>query len=552
MNESADFVMYWWDRAAELLTRKATVLRRFGLVTTNSISQVFQRRVLERHFHAAKPMSLVMAIPDHPWTKVTHDAAAVRISMTVGEAGAKEGVLLEVTHEAGLDTDTPLVDLVEKRGPINSDLTVGVDVTTAVALKANEGMSSPGVKLHGAGFIVTRSQAEHLGLCRRVGLERHIREYRNGRDLTSHPRQVMVIDLFGLDADEVRRRFPEVYQHVLTTVKPERDNNNRETYRATWWVFGEPRRELRPALPGLPRYVATVETMQHRVFVFLDASILPDNRLIVLGSDDPFHLGVLSGRIHVVWALACGGTLEDRPIYTKSRCFDPFPFPATDDLQKQRVRAIAEDLDAHRKRVLAEHPHLTLTGLYNVLERLRAGIAPDALEPVERRIFDDGLVLILKELHDKLDAAVADAYGWPADLSDGDILARLVTLNKERAKEEARGLVQWLRPDYQIPRFGTPKEKAELELVGGAMGAGAEAGPAAKIAFPTDDIAQTAAVMSALAVASGPLDAATVASRFKQGRKIAPKVAAVLAALARMGFVDSADGGRTFILRRAA
>ena len=58
MNESADFVMYWWDRAAELLTRKGTRLRRFGLVTTNSLSQVFQRRVVERHLRAKLPISL--------------------------------------------------------------------------------------------------------------------------------------------------------------------------------------------------------------------------------------------------------------------------------------------------------------------------------------------------------------------------------------------------------------------------------------------------------------------------------------------------------------
>ena len=83
MNDSADFVMYWWDRAAELLTRKATRLRRFGLVTTNSITQVFQRRAVERHLTAKQPVSLLMAIPDHPWTKATRQAAAVRIAMTV-------------------------------------------------------------------------------------------------------------------------------------------------------------------------------------------------------------------------------------------------------------------------------------------------------------------------------------------------------------------------------------------------------------------------------------------------------------------------------------
>lgn len=560
MNESADFVMFWWDRAAELLNRKSTTLRRFDLVTTNSISQVLQRRAMEHHLRAAKPISLVMAIPDHPWTKATRDAAAVRIAMTVGEAGSREGVLREVTREAGLDTDTPLVDLAEVRGPINSDLTIGVDVTSASPLKANDGVSSPGVKLHGAGFIVTPFEAQHLGLGKRAGLERHIREYRNGRDLTSRPRGVMVIDLFGLNVDDARQRFPEVYQHLLTTVKPERDKqfaksatNDARVYARDWWLFGKPRQELRSALLGLRRYVATVETTKHRVFQFLDASILPDNMLVAVGSDDAFHLGVLSSRAHAVWALRAGGWLGvgNDPRYSKSRCFDPFPFPLAGDHQKQRIRASAEDLDAHRKHVLAEHPQLTLTGLYNVLERLRAGLVPDALEPAERRTFDDGLVLIMKELHDKLDAAVADAYGWPADLSDDDILARLVALNKERAKEEARGLVRWLRPDYQIPRFGTPKEKAELDLVGGGQRDGVGA-PVKKIAFPADDISQTAAVISALVAGSGPLTADAIASRFTQGRRIAPKVLSVLTALVRTGFVDATGDGSAFLLRRAA
>jgi hypothetical protein len=171
----------------------------------------------------------------------------------------------------------------------------------------------------------------------------------------------------------------------------------------------------------------------------------------------------------------------------------------------------------------------------------------------DRRIFDDGLVLILKELHDRLDAAVADAYGWPADLADNDILARLVALNKERAQEEARGIVRWLRPDYQIPRFGTAAQKAELDLVGGAdttPDAATAAGP--KPLFPADDMAQTAAVMAALANAAAPLDAAALAAQFRQGRRAGPKIASVLGALLRMGFVANPDGGGTFSLRRAA
>jgi hypothetical protein len=231
-------------------------------------------------------------------------------------------------------------------------------------------------------------------------------------------------------------------------------------------------------------------------------------------------------------------------------CFDPFPFPLASPPQKKRIGVIAEELDLHRKRVLADHAHLTLTGLYNVLERLRAGAAKDDLDPAERRIFDDGLVLILKELHDELDAAVAQAYGWPADLPAEDMLARLVALNKARAQEEARGLVQWLRPEYQIPRFGSAKDKAELDLVGGAMAPGLPLAAGPKPGFPADDVAQTAAIMATLAAAPRPLDALMLCGAFKQGRRIAPKIDATLAALVRAGYVARADGGGGFVLHR--
>jgi hypothetical protein len=468
-------------------------------------------------------------------------------------------------RESGLDTDAPAIEFAELAGVINADLTVGVDVTKALALLANEGLSSPGVKLHGAGFLVTPQVAEHLGLGKRPGLEKHIREYRNGRDLTYRPRGVMVIDLFDIDIDEVRRRFPEVYQHVKAEVKEKtiidakgerqfigRDWNNRETYRDRWWMFGEPRSELRPALDRLRRYIATVETAKHRLFEYLDGSILPDNKLLLVGSADAFILGVLSARVHLVWTSASGGLLEDRPVYVKSRCFDPFPFPTADDLQKHRIRIIAEDLDAHRKRVLAEHPNLTLTGLYNVLEKLRAGTAPDALDPADRRIFDDGLVLILKEYHDRLDAAVAGAYGWPADLGDNEILARLVALNQERVREEAAGHVRWLRPDYQIPRFGSARDR--LALTGGAMRDTAEpraAGP--KPSFPPRELDQMAAVLAALASAAGPVTPIALAAGFRRGRRVLPQIEAALAAAARVGsLVHTPDSGRTFLPRRAA
>ncbi|GLK80574.1 class I SAM-dependent DNA methyltransferase [Methylopila turkensis] len=551
MNESADFVMYWWDHAAELLTRAGSPLRRFGLVTTNSISQVFQRRAVERRLAGRPPVSLVMAIPDHPWTKAAPDSAAVRIAMTVVEAGMKDGLLREVVREEGLDTDAPTVETTERRGRINADLTIGADVTAAKALRANEGLASPGMKLHGRGFVVTPSEAEALGLGRRESLDLHVRPYRNGRDLTGRPRGVMVVDLFGLDDAAVRGRYPELYQHLLRTVRPERQRNNRESYRRNWWTFGEPRADLRPALEGLPRYIATVETSKHRVFQFLDADILPDNMLVAIASDDAFHLGVLSSRVHQVWALAAGATLEDRPRYSKSRCFDPFPFPEASRALVAEIAAVAEELDVHRKRVLAERPRLTLTGLYNVLAHLRQGVRPDGLAPSERRIFDDGLVLILQELHDRLDVAVAAAYRFATDLPAEEVVARLAALNAARAAEEARGDVRWLRPAYQAARFSRGPDRRPSSAPGLGLGAPLAA-RVAKPSFPRDDVAQTATVLLALLEAPGPIDAEGLALRFREGRRAAPRIEATLAALARLGAISAPAEAGGFALRRGA
>jgi hypothetical protein len=315
-------------------------------------------------------------------------------------------------------------------------------------LDANEGVCSRGVSLHGAGFIVTPMQATSLGLGRIPGLEKHIRPYLNGRDLTGSSRNVMVIDLFGLSAQQVQRRFPEVYQRVYDLVKPERDQNRRASYSEKWWIFGEPRSGFRPALKGLSRYISTVETAKHRPFVFLDASTLPDNMLVNIASADAFHFGVLSSAIHVRWALAAGGTLEDRPRYNKTMCFDPFPFPDASESHKLAIREIAERLDAHRKRQQQLYSTLTLTEMYNVLEKLRAS---ESLTQEDRVIYQQGLIEILRQLHDELDEAVFAAYGWPSNLSTEQILEKVVALNAQRRAEEASGIVRWLRPEFQAP-----------------------------------------------------------------------------------------------------
>lgn len=468
--KSADFVMQWWNRAAELLTRPGSPLRRFGFVTTNSITQVFSRRVIERHL-APPPnaageagrgsdggkLHLVLAIPDHPWTRVTKDAAAVRIAMTVAQAGTGEGRLVRITGERALDTDAPELDEAVQTGAVNADLSVGVDVTRVVPLKANQGLCSPGVKLHGAGFIVTPQQARDLGLGTRPGLEAHIRDYRNGRDLLQRPRGVMVIDLFGLSEREVRQRFPEVYQHILIAVKPERDLNRRAYRRDNWWLFGENNPRARLAWAGLSRCIVTPETSKHRVFQFVSETILNDNANWVVASDCGAHLGVLQSFPSLCWILEAGGTLEDRPKFTKTDCFDPFPFPALATEQFLEISRIAEELDETRRTACGENPSLTITGIYNFVASIRAS----TLLPEQEAAAIKARARIVAKLHDDLDLAVADAYGWGdewrrAPLPPSEIVARLVRLNAQRADEEAQGHVRWLRPEYQLPRFAKP------------------------------------------------------------------------------------------------
>ena len=149
------------------------------------------------------------------------------------------------------------------------------------------------------------------------------------------------------------------------------------------------------------------------------------------------------------------------PRYSKSKIFDPFPFPSPGNLLKAQIRSVAEELDAFRKQRQKEYPSLTLTQMYNVLEKLRRRDAGGQVKSrhddqelefsaEEERVRDEGLILILKELHDKLDHLVFQAYEWPYTLSGEEILTKLVTLNHLPAAEERRGHVRWLRPDYQI------------------------------------------------------------------------------------------------------
>lgn len=201
---------------------------------------------------------------------------------------------------------------------------------------------------------------------------------------------------------------PQLYQRVLQRAKPEREQNKRDTRRVNWWLFGENAPKLRRALAGLTRFVAVPDTSKFKPFTFLPPSFLPDVQVYCVVSDDAWVLGVLQSNVHQGWLRMVSPKLEDRPRWKPAICFDPFPFPACDESAKERIRRQAEDLDVHRKRVQAQYPDVTLTGMYNVLGKLRAN---EPLTEKEQRLNDLGLVSVLRKLHDELDAVVFEAYG---------------------------------------------------------------------------------------------------------------------------------------------
>ncbi len=464
----------------------------------------------------------------------TVDGAAVRIGMTVAAAGSRPGRLVSAVSESGErnEAEGRRVEFRTELGLIYSNLRVGADVGGALPLSGNAQIGFQGVKLVGSGFILEGS--ERRDLLSRDGIpESRLPRFWAGRDLVQDRRERYVIDLFGLSSEEAKT-YPHAYQLLHDRVRPEREQVARKSHRERWWVFGEPRSVFRGARSGLRRFIATTEVAKHRLFLFLDA---PDNLIdgSIIGTclEDAEFLAILSSGIHLCWSLAAGGRMGmgNDPRYNNSRCFDPFPFPDLSSTQSTTLRQLGEELDAHRKERQARHPRLTLTQMYNVLEKLRAG---EVIEGKDKQVYDEGLIGLLKDIHDRIDAAVAEAYGWPADLSENDILTNLVALNRERGEEEARGHVRWLRPDYQNPDGRAAETKqGKLEI--------AATTKAGKAAWPKTLPAQIAAVREVLED-PGEADAETVARTFARGR--AKSVEPLLETLAGLGMAEMTEEGR--------
>jgi len=518
-----DYVMFWWSHAAELLQKDQ--IKSFGFITTNSISSSINRKCLERYLYSPEEkIHLSFAIPDHPWVD-GYDGAAVRIAMTTSVPGSANGLLQTVIKEDEIKDGYTEVKLTNQFGVIQSNLKTGVDISNILLLKSNHGLCNTGVIPHGKGMTISEK------IKGKLESNAPIFPYLNGNDILRKSRELYVIDCYGLKAPEIQQSYPKLYQWLLDEVKPYRDSNKDKDLKEKWWLHRRNNEGMRNSLKGLSRYIVTVYTAKHRIFSLLDKRVLPDQVLVVFGHSDALILGILSSTIHVKWSLFAGGTLEDRPRYNKTDCFETFPFPETTEEQKEKIRNLAEQLDSHRKRQQAQHPDLTMTGMYNVLEKLRSG---ESLSPKEKIIHEQGLVSVLKQIHDELDTAVADTYGWPADLEEQAILQRLVDLNHQRAAEEADGKIRYLRPDYQNQE-GQKETQEELisHKATKSTKKASSPSPTTKAQWPATLSEQLRAIRTLLQASPTPLTETQIAKSFTRAPK--KKIAELMDVLEELG-----------------
>ncbi len=394
---SSDLCCYWFEKARAQIESGAT--KRAGLLATQTIRSQSSRPVLAR---IKKTGDIFAAVSDSDWVL---EGAAVHISI--------------ICFDDGTETDRSLDGV--SVSSINGDLTAGTDLTQAQRLAANMGIAFQGVSKVGDFDIpepVASAMMEQHNPHGRPNAE-VIRPWIAGVDITQRPRHMWVID-FGTDMPEYEAALYEApFEHLVSNVKPQRMRNNRRRYTELWWLHAEARPGMRKAIAPLARYIATPKVAKHRFFVWLTANMLPSNLVIAVASDDDYVFGLLSSSIHELWVRQVGSQLRETDsggTYTPTTCFETFPFPHPTDAQRDAIAAAAAELDRLRDGWLnpegigaSDLRRRTLTNLYNQ--------SPTWLH----------------NAHAALDAAVANAYNWPADLADAEILERLLTLNLERA-----------------------------------------------------------------------------------------------------------------------
>ncbi len=422
---SADLVCYWFHKAGRLVAEGE--IARAGLVATNSIRGGNNRAVLDRIVEDA---AIFDVWSDEPWVI---DGTAVRVSLICfAGKSARLAVFLN-----GEETARIHADLTEE----------GVDLTAAARLPTNRTVGFLGVYKNGPFDISGDLAREWLRLPANPNGRPNtdvLKPRVNGMDLTRRPAGKWIVD-FGSDmkvGDAALYEAPFAY--IAQHVKPVRLGRRRERHRRFWWRHGETRPGMWKALDGLLRYIATPTVAKHRLFVWLDARVCPDHQLIVIARDDDTTFGILHSRFHEAWSLRLGTSLEDRPRYTPTTTFETFPFPdglspdipAADFADDPCAVAIAE---AARRLVELRDHWLNPPEWVEWVEEPVPGYPK---RPVPR---DEAAAKALKvrtltnlynarpqwlaDAHAALDAAVATAYGWPTDISEGDALRELLALN---------------------------------------------------------------------------------------------------------------------------
>ena len=245
-----------------------------------------------------------------------------------------------------------------------------------------------------------------------------VRPVASGVDLVQRSRGKWTID-FGVMSEQEAALYEMPFEYVKKTVVPVR-LERRDDYRGQWWQYARPRPEMREALDGKRRFLATAALSKHRIFVWAEPRTLCNQQTLVFAREDDYFFGVLHSRIHRVWALAQGTQLESRPRYTPTTCFETFPFPNAAKEQSEAIAEAARELDRLREGWLNPAP---VGGLPMTKEELKKRTLTNLYN--ERPTW-------LVNAHAGLDAAVLAAYGWPADISDADMLSRLLALNLER------------------------------------------------------------------------------------------------------------------------
>lgn len=400
----SDFCCYFFEKArAQIENHEA---KRVGLLASNSIRGGVNRTVLKRIKDSG---DIYMAWSDEPWIL---EGAAVRISI--------------VGFDDGTDPSSTLNGV--SVSEINPDLSSLTNLTAASRLIENVEIGYMGFSKKGPfdiyGDLARTWIALPVNANGRLNSD-VVKRWYNGRSITSRWPDEWIVDFGANRAVDDAAFYEAPFEYIREHVKPIRDKNNRQAYRERWWLHAEPRPKLRASLIGISRYLATPTMARHRLFVWLDADIVPDQQLIAFARDDDYFFGVLHSRAHELWALRMGTSLGLTPRYTPTTCFETFALPwapGTEPMDDPRVIAIGET--AKRLNVLRENwlnpegasemelKKRTLTNLYNARPTW------------------------LANAHAALDRAVWTAYGWtddPAETTDDQILERLLALNLERA-----------------------------------------------------------------------------------------------------------------------